>query len=148
MRRILLSLRAARLTPTDWDEVRLALAVSPVDELVLSRLTFAAKVRRARPVSAPVLGGKGSPTALVCCALVSTALLGATALALGGGLIFVPAAIPVVTVAAVLGARWWSSRQDHRAAQARTLAADDGRLSIPTDVRDRLDAVLWPTSEP
>lgn len=73
---------------------------------------FEAKVRRAYARrQAPAPGGKGSPPALLAIGLVGTVLLGGTAALLGGGLLFVPAAIPLVTVLAVLGARWWAARR-------------------------------------
>lgn len=72
---------------------------------------FEAKVRRTYANrSAPVAGGKGSPAALLAIGIVGTGLLGLTAALLGGGLLYVPAAIPLVTVLAVLGARWWAAR--------------------------------------
>jgi hypothetical protein len=143
-RRILLTLRSARLTVAEWDEVRLALAVEPLDWLVISRLTFAAKVRQGRRGPAPALGGKGSPAALVVCAVLSALVLGGAAAALGGGLIYVPAAIPVLTVMAVLGARAWSSAQERRGRGAGAPGDGDGRQGIPADVRDRVEAELWP----
>lgn len=72
---------------------------------------FEAKVRRTYANrSVPVAGGKGSPAALLAIGVVGTLLLGACAALLGGGLLYLPAAIPLVTVLAVLGARWWSAR--------------------------------------
>ena len=76
------------------------------DALERSRAEFEAKVRSAPPVRAPQPGGKGSPTALLTIGVISTLVLGATAAALGGGALFVPALIPLVTVVAVLAARW------------------------------------------
>jgi hypothetical protein len=146
VRRSLLALRTAQLTPPEWDEIRMALLVSPIDDLVISRLIFVAKIRHRPSPGSPVVGGKGSPTALIICAAISALLLGGTAALLGGGLIYVPAAIPVVTVAAVLGARWWSSLRDRRASAAAAVAVDDDREPIPADVRDSIDNVLWPTA--
>jgi hypothetical protein len=72
---------------------------------------FEAKVRRTYANrSAPAAGGKGSPAALLAIGVVGTLLLGITAALLGGGLLLLPAAIPLVTVLAVLGARWWAAR--------------------------------------
>jgi hypothetical protein len=72
---------------------------------------FEAKVRRTYAKrAAPVAGGKGSPAALLAIGVLGTLLLGVTAALLGGGLLYVPAAIPLVTVLAVLGARWWAAR--------------------------------------
>ena len=72
---------------------------------------FEAKVRRTYANrTAPAPGGKGSPAALLAIGLLGTLLLGVTAALLGGGLLYLPAAIPLVTVLAVLGARWWSAR--------------------------------------
>ena len=78
---------------------------------------FEAKVRRTYAArSAPVAGGKGSPAALLAIGLLGTLLLGTTAALLGGGLLYLPAAIPLVTVLAVLGARWWAGRAERGAA--------------------------------
>jgi hypothetical protein len=72
---------------------------------------FEARVRRTYANrAAPAAGGKGSPAALVAIGVVGTVLLGACAALLGGGLLFLPALIPLVTVLAVLGARWWAAR--------------------------------------
>ena len=76
------------------------------DELEASRAAFAAKVDQryaARPSTPSV--GKGSPVVLLTTGIVGTALLGGMALALGGGLIVVPALIPLATVVGVLAAR-------------------------------------------
>jgi hypothetical protein len=76
------------------------------DELERSREAFAAKVDRryaARPQQPSV--GKGSPAALLSVGIISTLVLGACALALGGGLIILPALIPLATVVGVLVAR-------------------------------------------
>ncbi|MEO7557221.1 MAG: hypothetical protein ABIV94_11530 [Acidimicrobiales bacterium] len=76
------------------------------DELERSRADFAARVDRrydARTTT-PSLG-KGSPIALLTTGVIGTLLLGLTAVALGGGLLFVPALIPLVTVVGVLVAR-------------------------------------------
>lgn len=76
------------------------------DELARSRAAFAANVERryAARATAPSVG-KGSPAALLTIGVVSTLVLGASALALGGGLLLVPALIPLVTVLGVLVAR-------------------------------------------
>jgi hypothetical protein len=55
--------------------------------------------------------GKGSPVALLTVGVVSTVVLVACALALGGGLLLVPALIPLVTVVGVLVARAVVSRR-------------------------------------
>jgi hypothetical protein len=84
---------------------------APNGDLERSRAEFAAKVERryaARATTPSV--GKGSPAALLVTGAVGTLLLGVTALALGGGLLLVPALIPLLTVVGVLLARW-SSRQ-------------------------------------
>jgi hypothetical protein len=81
------------------------------DELEASQAAFEAKVRRTYANrAAPVPGGKGSPAALLAIGLVGTGSLALVAALLGGGLLLVPAAIPLVTVLAVLGARWWADR--------------------------------------
>jgi len=71
-----------------------------------SRAEFAAKVERryAARATAPSVG-KGSPAALLVTGGVGTLLLGLCALALGGGLLLVPALIPLATVVGVLVAR-------------------------------------------
>jgi hypothetical protein len=81
------------------------------DELEASQARFEAKVRRtyARR-AAPAPGGKGSPAALVAIGLIGTGSLALVAGLLGGGLLYVPAAIPLVTVVAVLAARKWTRR--------------------------------------
>ena len=66
---------------------------------------FIAKVRSAPRPRPPAPGGKGSPAALLTIGVIGIALLGAGAAALGGGLLYVPAAIPLVTVLAVLASR-------------------------------------------
>ena len=66
---------------------------------------FIAKVRSAPRARPPAPGGKGSPAALLTIGVIGTALLAASAAALGGGLLYVPAAIPLVTVLAVLVSR-------------------------------------------
>ena len=77
---------------------------------------FEAKVRRTYANRAtPVAGGKGSPAALLTIGVIGTLLLGVTAALLGGGLLYLPAAIPLVTVLAVLGARWWAARSGRSA---------------------------------
>jgi hypothetical protein len=107
-------------------------------------LNFAAKVHQRPRGPAPALGGKGSPAALVVCALVSALLLGGAAAALGGGLIYVPAAIPLVTVAAVLGARSVSAGRDRQVVQQAAAAGHDGRRAMPADVREQVESQLWP----
>ncbi len=65
---------------------------------------FVAKVRSAPRPRPPAPGGKGSPVALLSIGAVGTGTLAACAAALGGGLLDAPAAIPLVTVVAVLTA--------------------------------------------
>ena len=82
------------------------------DDLEASRTDFEAKVRRAYGARhAPAAGGKGSPAALLTIGLIGSGSLGVAAALLGGGLLFVPAAIPLVTVVAVLGARVAAARR-------------------------------------
>ena len=71
---------------------------------------FVAKVRAAPRPAPPAPGGKGSPAALLTIGAIGTGTLGACAAALGGGLLFVPAAIPLGTVLAVLASRRFSRR--------------------------------------
>ena len=79
--------------------------MSDGDELQRSRAAFEAKVRAA-PAAPPVApGGKGSPPALLAIGVLGSAALGACAALLGGGLLLVPAAIPLGTVLAVLASR-------------------------------------------
>ena len=66
---------------------------------------FIAKVRNAPRARPPAPGGKGSPAALLTIGVIGTALLGVCAAALGGGLLYAPASIPLVTVLAVLASR-------------------------------------------
>jgi hypothetical protein len=67
---------------------------------------FEAKVRQTYAARTPPKpGGKGSPPALLTIGVVGTASLGLVAALLGGGLLYLPAAIPLVTVLLVLGAR-------------------------------------------
>jgi hypothetical protein len=75
-------------------------------ELERSRADFAARVERryAARATQPALG-KGSPVALLTIGVVSTVVLVACALALGGGLLVVPALLPLATVVGVLVAR-------------------------------------------
>lgn len=80
------------------------------DEVGARRVLFEAKVR-ARPSPVSLAGGKGSPVALLTIGLIGTASLGAAAILLGGGLIWVPASIPLVTVLAVLAARTLARRR-------------------------------------
>jgi hypothetical protein len=80
--------------------------VSPNDDLERSRAEFAERVERryaARAMQPSV--GKGSPVALLTIGVLSTIVLGACVLALGGGLLLLPALIPLVTVLGVLLAR-------------------------------------------
>jgi hypothetical protein len=81
------------------------------DALERSRAEFAAKVERryADRATAPSVG-KGSPAVLLSTGLLGTVLLGAMALALGGGFILVPALIPLVTTVGVIAARKLSRR--------------------------------------
>ena len=76
-------------------------------ELERSRAEFAAKVQRRlaprRPAAAPA--AKGSPAVLLTTGIVGTAMLALLVALLGGGLLFVPALIPLVTVLGVLAAR-------------------------------------------
>jgi hypothetical protein len=76
------------------------------DDLARSRAEFAAKVDRryAARAQQPMVG-KGSPGALLTVGIISTLVLGACALALGGGLLIIPALIPLATVVGVLVAR-------------------------------------------
>jgi len=75
-----------------------------VSDLERSRAEFEAKVRATRP-RAPTPGGKGSPAALLLIGAFGTGTLAACAAALGGGVLYLPAAIPLGTVAAVLASR-------------------------------------------
>jgi Flp pilus assembly protein TadB len=77
---------------------------------------FIAKVRSAPRPRPPAPGGKGSPAALLTIGVIGTALLGVCAAALGGGLLYVPAAIPLVTVLAVLVSRRLSEGRASRQA--------------------------------
>jgi hypothetical protein len=82
------------------------------DELEASQAAFEAKVRRTYANrAAPAPGGKGSPAALVAIGVIGSASLALVAALLGGGLLYVPAAIPLVTVLAVLGARLLAARR-------------------------------------
>jgi hypothetical protein len=81
-------------------------------DLEASRADFEAKVRRTyADRQAPAPGGKGSPAALLAIGVIGTASLGLVARLLGGGLLYLPAAIPLVTVLAVLGARVLAARR-------------------------------------
>jgi hypothetical protein len=71
---------------------------------------FVAKVRAAPRPRPPAPGGKGSPGALLAIGLVGSGVLGLVAALLGGGLLYAPAAIPLVTVLAVLISRRMASR--------------------------------------
>jgi hypothetical protein len=80
-----------------------------VSDLERSRAEFAALVRATRsPVPTP--GGTGSPAALLLIGAFGTGTLAACAAALGGGLLYLPAAIPLATVVAVLASRRLSRR--------------------------------------
>ena len=82
------------------------------DDLESSRAAFEAKVRRAyADRQAPAAGGKGSPAALLAIGIIGTGSLALVAALLGGGLLYLPAAIPLVTVLAVLGARALGARR-------------------------------------
>lgn len=80
------------------------------DDLEASRAAFEAKVRAAPPARKLAPGGKGSPAALLATGLIGTLSLGAVAVLLGGGLLLLPAAIPLVTVLLVLAARRFAGR--------------------------------------
>lgn len=75
------------------------------DALERSRREFEAKVRAAPPPRPVAPGGKGSPAALLVIGVIGSGSLGAVAALLGGGLLYVPAALPLATVLAVLVAR-------------------------------------------
>jgi hypothetical protein len=83
------------------------------DDLEASRRAFEAKVRATPRGAAPAPGGKGSPPALLTIGVIGSGTLGACAAALGGGLLFVPAAIPLGTVLAVLASRRLAGRTPH-----------------------------------
>ena len=72
---------------------------------------FVAKVRATPRPAPPSPGGKGSPAALLTIGAIGSGTLGACAALLGGGLLFVPAAIPLGTVIAVLVSRAAAGRQ-------------------------------------
>jgi hypothetical protein len=75
-------------------------------DLERSRAEFAANVeRRLAPRRAAPEPAKGSPTALLTTGIVGTAMLALLVAFLGGGLLYVPALIPLVTVLGVLVAR-------------------------------------------
>lgn len=75
---------------------------------------FEAKVRRAYAARTPPRpGGKGSPPALLAIGVLGTGSLALVAGLLGGGLLFVPAAIPLATVVLVLAARVAARRREH-----------------------------------
>jgi len=84
--------------------------VTDPSELESSRAAFEAKVRAVRAPVPAAPGGKGSPPALLAIGLLGTALLGGTAAALGGGLLYLPAAIPLATVLLVLLSRRLADR--------------------------------------
>jgi hypothetical protein len=76
-----------------------------------SRAAFEAKVRRTYANrAAPAPGAKGSPPALLAIGVLGTGSLAVVAALLGGGLLYLPAAIPLVTVLAVLAARALAAR--------------------------------------
>ena len=80
--------------------------MSADDDLESSRAAFESRVRRTYAARAtPVAGGKGSPASLLVIGVIGTGSLGLVAALLGGGLLYLPATIPLVTVLAVLGAR-------------------------------------------
>jgi fatty acid desaturase len=83
------------------------------DDLEASRAEFETKVRAtyARR-AAPKPGGKGSPPALLVTGLIGTGSLALVAALLGGGLLYLPALIPLVTVLLVLGARVLAARRE------------------------------------
>lgn len=81
------------------------------DDLERRRAAFEAKVRAARRPAAPAPAGKGSPAALLTIGVVGTGLLGACAALLGGGLLYVSAALPLGTVAGVLASRAVAARR-------------------------------------
>jgi hypothetical protein len=142
LRRATDALRHARLRPTEWDEVRRALDSGDTTEL--HRLAFESKVHRraaAKAARSP-LAGKGSPSSLITIGLISTAILGGAAWSLGGGLLFLPALIPALTIATVFAARWANDRSAMaaRAALASGAAASGG-IAAPADVRTRLDVL-------
>jgi hypothetical protein len=72
---------------------------------------FVAKVRAAPRARPPAAGGKGSPLALLAIGAVGTGSLAVCAAALGGGLLFLPAAIPLLTVLLVLLSRRLAARR-------------------------------------
>jgi hypothetical protein len=83
------------------------------EDLEASRAAFEGKVRAtyARR-AAPTPGGKGSPPALLVTGAIGSGSLVLVAALLGGGLLYVPALIPLVTVLLVLGARVLAARRD------------------------------------
>ena len=83
----------------------------PDPELERSRAEFAAKVeRRLAPRAATPAPAKGSPAALLTTGIIGTAMLVLLVGLLGGGLLFLPALIPLVTVLGVLLARRFGRR--------------------------------------
>ena len=76
------------------------------DELARSRDEFAANVERRL---APRQGGpaepKGSAALLLTTGILGTAMLALLVAFLGGGLLYIPALIPLVTVCSVLASR-------------------------------------------
>jgi hypothetical protein len=81
----------------------------PDPDLERSRAEFAAKVeRRLAPRRSAPAPAKGSSAALLTTGIVGTAMLALLVAFLGGGLLFVPALIPLVTVVGVLLARRFS----------------------------------------
>jgi hypothetical protein len=76
------------------------------EDLARSRAEFAANVERRL---APRQGGpsepRGSTAVLLTTGLLGTAMLAVLAAFLGGGLLYIPALIPLVTVCSVLASR-------------------------------------------
>ena len=72
---------------------------------------FGATGRAAPRPAPPAPGGKGSPGALLTIGAIGSGTLAACAALLGGGLLFVPAAIPLGTVLAVLASRAAAGRR-------------------------------------
>jgi hypothetical protein len=81
------------------------------DELEQSRRAFEAKVRATPAPRPPAPGGKGSPGALLITGVIGTAMLAIVAALVGGGVLYVPAALPLATVVAVLAARRLADRR-------------------------------------
>jgi hypothetical protein len=76
------------------------------DDLARSRAEFAANVeRRLAPRNDGAAEPKGSATVLLTTGIVGTAMLALLVAFLGGGLLYIPALIPLVTVCSVLASR-------------------------------------------